>query len=141
MCFWGQFGWMGVPLPTWIYALLLLFSLVTAAGFLLGLRARRGRLGWQRDTRYGWSLALLFGLTALLYLGYNLSFVQHQGRYFFPALLPIAIGVAFGWESWIRPLFLRSPKLSYVMPVGLTAALVGLDIAALFLFIVPNLTP
>jgi 4-amino-4-deoxy-L-arabinose transferase-like glycosyltransferase len=42
-------------------------------------------------------------LSALVYAWYNLQFVQHQGRYLFTALIPLAVGVALGWEEALRP--------------------------------------
>jgi len=42
-------------------------------------------------------LILLFVLTLGGYLYYNLTFVQHQGRYLFPALIPIGLVFAIGW--------------------------------------------
>jgi hypothetical protein len=34
------------------------------------------------------------------FLYYNLTFVQHQGRYLFPALVPIALAMAYGTHAW-----------------------------------------
>jgi len=42
-------------------------------------------------------------LTCLAYAWYNVQFVQHQGRYLFTALIPIAIAFALGWEEALRP--------------------------------------
>jgi len=47
-------------------------------------------------------------LTCLAYAWYNVQFVQHQGRYLFTALIPIAIAFALGWEEALRP---RSSRL------------------------------
>ncbi|MCX7852147.1 MAG: hypothetical protein N2383_05130, partial [Caldilineales bacterium] len=56
---------------------------------------------WQRR-----GLGLL-GFQAVLvaagYAWYNLTFVQHQGRYLFPALLPLAIAFALGWQGLHTP--------------------------------------
>ena len=38
------------------------------------------------DKKTRWMLTLLLSLT--LYLAYNVTFVQHQGRYLFPVLVP-----------------------------------------------------
>lgn len=35
-------------------------------------------------------------LTLLSYFWYNLKFVQHQGRYLFPALIPLGLAFALG---------------------------------------------
>jgi 4-amino-4-deoxy-L-arabinose transferase-like glycosyltransferase len=44
-------------------------------------------------------LALSALLTLLSYLWYNLKFVQHQGRYLFPALIPIGLAFALGLQE------------------------------------------
>jgi hypothetical protein len=42
-------------------------------------------------------------LTALTYVWYNLTFVQHQGRYLFPALPVWGMGFALGLDQALRP--------------------------------------
>ncbi len=96
--FWGQFGWMGVVLDRRIYQLFGLFCLIALSGMILGWRRKR-RAGTHFD---GYALGLLsvwLLVTTLGYLWWNLSYVQHQGRYLFPALLPICVGLAWGWEQ------------------------------------------
>jgi hypothetical protein len=57
-----------------------------------------------RNTHYALVLlATSTWLTALVYTWYNLQFVQHQGRYLFTALIPIAIFFSLGWEGALRP--------------------------------------
>ncbi|MBL7184651.1 MAG: hypothetical protein ISS50_09415 [Anaerolineae bacterium] len=41
-------------------------------------------------------LALSALFTLLSYFWYNLTFVQHQGRYLFPALVPLGLAFALG---------------------------------------------
>src|SRR5690606_500040 len=80
--FYGQFGWMGIPLfsvSPWIQA-----SLVGVT--LLGLGAAAFRaLSGQGEVRASRGTWTIFGLTALLsvlmVVYYNTSFVQFQGRY------------------------------------------------------------
>ncbi len=43
-------------------------------------------------------------LTLLTYIYYNITFLQHQGRYLFTALIPIAIFLALGWHAALQPL-------------------------------------
>jgi hypothetical protein len=76
-------------------------------------------------------------LTLLEYLGYNLTFVQHQGRYLFPALIPIGTAVALGLDTLARLLPQRIRPWAVAAPfVGLAA----LDAYCLFKFIIPFLT-
>lgn len=98
--FWGQFGWMGVPMHPPIYLALAVLSALLGVGFLAWwLDRRRPRLtpGQRRG-----AILLTFSatLTVLSYLWYNLTFVQHQGRYLFPALVPLALAGALGLEWW-----------------------------------------
>jgi hypothetical protein len=60
--------------------------------------------------------------TVLAYGWYNLQFVQHQGRYLFTALIPIAIGFCLGWDEVVTP---RSAR---ILAAGLV--IFGLVIAA-----------
>lgn len=137
--FWGQFGWMTVPMtyPPWLYPLLWLFSGLALAGLVITAVNERHSLSKHK-------LPLLvfltfFSLTLGVHLGYNLTFVQHQGRYLFPALIPIALGLAVGLGLWFRPLRRRRPQIVYAIPAGLAIALIALDLYALFRVIVPAL--
>jgi hypothetical protein len=85
-------------------------------------------------------LLATFLLSLLVYLTYNLTFVQHQGRYLFSALIPISIGFALGWAAIARPLIRRWPSIVIFLPLGLVMALIMLDLLALFRFIIPSLT-
>jgi len=123
--FWGQFGWMGVLLDQRIYYALAILSGMAVVGFLLWLRRVRIRRGgaspWQ------WAAATLLAISALLtlatYVWYNTGFLQHQGRYLFPALLPIGLGVSLGWREALR----RNQALW--MAAVVVAAAIGLQLA------------
>lgn len=98
--FWGQFGWMGVPMHPPVYLALAVLSVLLGVGFLAWwLDRRRPRLT-PPQRRGVLLLALSATLTVLSYLWYNLTFVQHQGRYLFPALVPLALAGALGLEWW-----------------------------------------
>jgi len=135
--FWGQFGWMGVVLPTRIYQALALLSVLLLAGFLWWLfEKRRPRLTATQRTALLLLLAA-FLLVLLEYLGYNLTFLQHQGRYLFPALIPIGTAVALGISKWADCL----PRQMRPWAVGLFfAGLAAFDVYCLFRFIIPALT-
>ncbi len=115
--FWGQFGWMAVPMDERVYAFLALACLFALWGFLHWLPQ-----GWRalKDAqRLGLILlALSLLLTALSFLWYNLKFVQHQGRYLFPALIPLGLGFSLGLRE--------SLKRKAIVTAGLILALVAL---------------
>jgi 4-amino-4-deoxy-L-arabinose transferase-like glycosyltransferase len=134
--FWGQFGWMAVPLQARFYRVLLAFSLACTGGFAWWLfDRRRPRLtGHQRA-----SLLLLLAsglLSVFVFLGYNTQFLQHQGRYLFSALIPIGAAVALGLDQLASVL----PKRARYWALGtLFAALALFAVYCLFRVVVPFL--
>ena len=148
--FWGQFGWMGVVMDQRVYLALLVFS----AGLLLGLAGtavdywRSGQRLRPEQADLTVVLAFALVLAVAVYLYYNLTFVQFQGRYLYPALPIIALGAALALRQWARWLtaWLRPQHPAVrqwaawalpLVPIGLMAAL---DVFALYRFIIPALT-
>jgi hypothetical protein len=76
-------------------------------------------------------------LAVLVYIYYNTTFVQHQGRYLFPALIPIGLAFTIGLRQWTRLLPRAWRDAALAIPF---AALAALDLIALFRMIVPALT-
>lgn len=117
--FWGQFGWMAVPMDARTYRLLA--ALLAVAGF--GLAASAAQRRWAQleagQPQALGLLALAAGLVALAYGGYNLGFVQFQGRYLFPALIPLGLFFALGWREALRP------HRTWWLVAGLAVALGG----------------
>ena len=148
--FWGQFGWMAAPLPAWAYWPLLLFTGLTLLGLGRALYRRRSsppptlsRMA-HRDRlmrlTVGYLLALLVALNLVLYLGYNVRFVQHQGRYLFPSLVALAAGVVVGWQGLLGEAFARRQAVRYGFPLVLAGLLFVLGLYALFFTVVPALS-
>ena len=147
--FWGQFGWMGVLMPTWLYRMLAVGVGALVAGLSLWLREARRIAkvplgGQRRDVRHVQDtqlvvLAATVTFVTLAYFYYNRTFVQHQGRYLFPALVPIALGVALAVNALLRLWRLpdRLHPLAFWAPY---IALVALDLYALWRLIIPALT-
>jgi len=134
--FWGQFGWMGVVLPTRIYQLLAFVSGGLLLGFVWWLfDPHRQRL--SREQRVCLILFLVSViLTTAAFVWYNLSFVQHQGRYLFPALVPLGLAVALATDQWVRLL----PSMLRTGTVVATFALLAIfDVYCLYRFILPAL--
>ena len=127
----GQFGWMALPLDGilggWLYR-----------GF--GLLMLAGALGaWQgaRRIKPPVLMVMLAGLAlvALQTAYYNLEFVQWQGRYFFPALIPLALLLVCGLDRWLG----RWLQQRWILLAAL--GLAALDVYLLFGVIVPGLSP
>ncbi|MBK9746880.1 MAG: DUF2142 domain-containing protein [Chloroflexi bacterium] len=128
--FFGQFGWMGLFMPTWAYWIVLAFLGVVVSGWLialLGLRTEVKGLSEKTSSStqaerkpqsvlspqssvlspsfLSWALLALATILAVLqYLYYNTEFVQFQGRYLYPALIPLALFAALGVDGWRRVL-------------------------------------
>lgn len=147
--FWGQFGWMALPLDNvlggWIYRGFALLTLAGISGLLYRLWSLRGNEAKegsiddsQRDIIAGFVAAVLLALLAYVY--YNIEFVQWQGRYLFPALIPIAIGLVCGVDSWRCRMLGRWHASRWLTPLALLC-LFPLDLYLLFSVIVPGLSP
>jgi hypothetical protein len=137
--FWGQFGWMGVVMDGRVYGILLAFSLFVLAGCALALRQEARAPALSAYQREGLAVLAFSGLlTGALYLLYNVELVQHQGRYLFPALVPLAIGAALGLRAWARLAAGGTPAAEW-LPLGAVACLAALDVLALYRFILPAL--
>jgi len=137
--FWGQFGWMTIPMNTSIYFILkLVFVLVIIGCFSLG------KYSSVKLKMYSRNVVLMLGMILLVvsqYIWYNLSFVQHQGRYLFPSLSAIALFYVFGISGWTGLLFsriLNYKKIGYWAPVALVPILIVLDIYVLYYVIIPG---
>jgi hypothetical protein len=104
--FWGQFGWMSLPLvggTPWESALALL-----CGGGLIGVVVwilRPGRAAWRRGAAALLLALVLAGLLLPLLNAYTQTRDQviQQGRYLFPAMAPIALLLALGWRALVPP--------------------------------------
>ncbi|MBN1284367.1 MAG: DUF2142 domain-containing protein [Anaerolineae bacterium] len=145
--FWGQFGWMALPMPAWVYAVMLVLIATVIGGAVFGI----GRNLYKDEDAFTPGqigsvalLALTLLLVAAQYVLYNLAFVQHQGRYLFPALVPISFVVAIGLDGWTRPLMSEALGryrcgfwVRWLPAFGLWAGFAALDLYALGRFIIP----
>lgn len=146
--FWGQFGWMALPLDSvfggWLYRG---FALLLLAGFTGALLARRYGATKEPEPprpRFPRPVFIILLTTALLvalqFSYYNLEFQQWQGRYLFPALIPIALTLAYGLDWWRVRILSRWDAFLWLTPLTLSS-LVALDIYLLFRVIAPGLSP
>jgi 4-amino-4-deoxy-L-arabinose transferase-like glycosyltransferase len=134
--FWGRFGWMAVFLPVWAYQALALFSAAVLAGFTWWLLDRRRLRLAAQQRRIVLLLLASAALTTLGYLWHNVTYLQHQGRYLFPALVPIgtAAGLGLGRLTDRFPVPART-----LAAAALLGGMILLDVYALFWVIVPIL--
>lgn len=136
--FWGQFGWMAVPLPTRLYRILLVGVLFALAGSLLyGWREFGSLQAFQKETMLLFCGVILCVLGA--YLFYNLKFVQFQGRYLFPALVPLGLWASIGLAGWVNLFAPQFPPLRWAV-VGVMLLLAILSLYALETYLVPSLS-
>lgn len=103
--FWGRLGWMNVPLAP---ALIIVFSVLSGINWLRGLikftfKTLPFDQGPQRHT-FAW---LMFGVVLQLLFVYIVSMPvqQPQGRFLFPAILPLWLSVS--WVALSQEKFIR----------------------------------
>ncbi len=119
--FWGVFGWLGVFMDSRIYFALALLSGMAMAGAVSRFTGRASRLTLEAGRRRAFLLLLASVLlTFLTYIWYNAQFVQHQGRYLFTALIPLAFAFAVGWDAVV------GPRVGRFLAVGLGALAIAL---------------
>ena len=98
--FWGVFGWLGVFMDARVYTALAVLSVMAGVGVLFWWRRRANHdtTDWPRFLTSPWTVLLLLWLATFAAYGwYNLGFIQHQGRYLFPALPVWSLLFAGGW--------------------------------------------
>jgi hypothetical protein len=116
--FFALLGWMNLQAPAWVYAIWNGIVVLAVAGSAAGVlqdvggrgaaadprlslpdRGRLVRLGLHPATiLFGWFLAVAAG-----WLQFMLRTPADQGRLFYPALVSIALGAAYGLGRWFRP--------------------------------------
>jgi len=151
--FWGQFGWMGLFMPTWAYGIVVGFlgMVVGGAAILVALRSQPEKQphpltpspNGEGGNRMVWGILILTVILAVLqYLYYNTEFVQFQGRYLYPALIPLAIFAALGLDGW-RVLLVRimgeRALLAWVTPL-IAAVFIPLSVFMIWR-VIPQLAP
>ena len=114
--------------PTYLW--LLLLSMLPLSGIVW--RLRRSRESFTRSLALA-ALAIQVLFTGIAFLNYNLHFFQAQGRYLYPALLPLSFFFVWGWSGLLaRPPWFRA--FIGLMAVGL----IGLNLYTLFALLLPR---
>ncbi|MFN4033700.1 MAG: glycosyltransferase family 39 protein [Fimbriimonadales bacterium] len=109
----------GLPnfLPDSVYWGLAAWTLITLIGFLL--RLREPIPAWTR----AW-LILCAATFVLVLVSFGLFiriFFQAQGRYFYPALLPISVFLALGWERLFPENRRAAAQVGWILVMALLA--------------------
>ncbi len=122
--FWGQFGWMAVPMDNRTYLLLTVLTLVALSGLVaFWISSSTSSLSAvQRNALIIMALTVL--LMILGYGWYNLTFVQFQGRYLFPSLIPLGLFFSLGLAEALNR------RWGWWLAGGLTLALVWVAISS-----------
>ena len=131
--FWGQFGWMAVPMPNWIYIGILGLLIIALIGLFIQKQETSQRPVWLM-------LIATLVLSVIAYLYYNSEFVQYQGRYMFPMLIPLGIFLVMGIENWRVRLLggMKNRFVPYLTAIPFLSLAI-LDIYLIWRVIVPNL--
>jgi hypothetical protein len=120
--YWGQFGWMGVVLDNRIYRglIVLTFSAVFGVIVLIVDTAKEQKPIKIRDEVV--FLGVSAAITVVMFIGYNISFIQHQGRYIFPALPVWAILMGLGLQYLLN----RKVAMTYALSLLALIIILGL---------------
>lgn len=132
--FWGQFGWMSLPLvgaTPWegTLALVCLGGLLGSIGWLV----MPGHPAWRRRAVVLLLLIIVAGVLLPLLNAYTQPRSQtiQQGRYLFPALAPIALLLVLGWRT-LLPARWRLGGLVVAVAFGLCLSGAALQLLARF---------
>jgi len=141
----GQFGWMEVQLPQWVYIFFTGIFLMAIGGVLFKNRLSQTGAESLSSDRYNNYLLTSWFLSAFaLFAIYNLQYLQPQGRYLFTALIPIGIFIAIGLNVWQNFILKFIPTKKYYCLSGLSlllcAFLVCLNFYLLYFGIILHLS-
>ena len=129
--FWGVFGHMNVFMPSWAYIGLAATSLCVIVACLRVEIELRAESAQTRDILLIYNVVLL--LVLLAFLQFNASYFQTQGRYLYPALVPIS---AF-WVLGVRRLL--PARMRSWMPYAAASVPLIAQVVALATCIVPKM--
>ena len=110
--FWGVFGHMNQFMPTWVYV-------------ALGALTASVKVGWLKDLRRmpARRILLLYSavivLVVLAFIQFNTRFFQAQGRYLYPAILPISVFWVLGIRSLLpKRIHSWTPYIAMAIPLA-----------------------
>ena len=132
--FWGVFGWMNLPMPSWLYGAFRILCLLSLLG--LGLFALRGQ--FSKLSRFQRKALILLGFIVLAQEAYMIGIITrcnascYQGRYIFPIIAPLMIIMSLGLNS------LLPKRLTVSLATGISLALMAVALFVPFGVIEPT---
>ncbi len=136
--FWGVFGYMSVQLHRVFYWGLLLLCLASLAGLAKGAidRLKCGNLDLRSREMQALGIFTLVTVVLIAAAAYNSFYndYQAQGRYLFPALVPICIFLLLGWREILFTSHWRS--------IGLLLLSIGMplfNLLCLLAYVIPGM--
>lgn len=137
--FWGNFGWMNIPLdPIW-YAMLATITLVALSGLCLRISRERQSTAGQPLLREPWqrgSFVVLLVASLLIFLQTSslmvIQNIPQQGRYLFPAIVPLSTLFMIGLREFTPSSCRHALLLLFIF------ALFLLDTVCLTHYIIPH---
>jgi hypothetical protein len=127
----GAYAFLTHPLPL-IYDLLAVSCALAAVGLFRAAWGRRNQAPTSQSVFLP-VFTILIALVGLVFLRFILTFFQAQGRYWYPALLPLAYFYVFGWQS-LLPRRVSFPAFVCLLSAGLLA----LNVYTLVALLVPR---
>jgi hypothetical protein len=111
--FWGQFGWMALPLNGWLLWVAQGLTLTAVGGWIVKIFLNRQDAALsttlnakkdgeeKKEIKQAWVVIVATGVLAIAaYAYYNTEFLQFQARYMYAGLIPFALAFALGLEAW-----------------------------------------
>jgi len=133
--FWGGFGWLTVDLSLMWYQGIALANLVALVGFVVYtirvMNSSRALAKWQKQGLLILLVGLVGNLALLIGKGMFEYWSRAQGRYLFPAIIPIAVLFTLGMREIIPSRHHKAWLVSYI------AILLLYDSVALTRYIIP----
>ena len=107
--FWGNFGWLNVPLDVSWYVALAILSVVAVLGGGKGVWRLAHATNGATSRRCIWVICVfaLLSISVQAAMSVLARWIPLQGRYLFPAVVPIALCFTWGVFEWVPPRYHR----------------------------------
>ncbi len=139
MSFIGVFGYMEYTCPDIIYELAGSFIFIALIGCFIGLFVRMFKKQKPDTLKIYFYIACIIcaiiSVCLSIYNSYNTDF-QPQGRYCYPAFLTIAMFIALGYDSILRPF--KNEKHRYALTAALCTAFIGISLYVFYSVYLPS---